>query len=61
MSVSHNTIADILNIPEDEVRCENCVYRKRWLYAMYTCSFWGDTAFVPHDAFCAFFRRKKDR
>ncbi len=61
MSVSRQTIAEILNIPEDEVKCKNCVYIKQWLHAMYTCSFWGSTAYVPSDAFCTFFSRKEDK
>ena len=61
MSISRNTIADILGIAEDEVKCENCTYKKRWINDAYMCSLWAMfRGFVPDD-FCAFFRRKEDR
>lgn len=61
MSVSRQTIADILNIHEDEVRCENCVYGRQWISNMFKCSFWDDiTIRLPSDAFCTFFRRDEN-
>ena len=58
MSVSRDVIADALNIPEQDVMCENCAHADRWINDAFMCKFWSEfRGFLPKDAFCSFFQR----
>lgn len=55
MSVSRDVIVDVIGIPEDKIRCDNCKYVKKWINDAYLCSFWHDQMTYA-DCFCSFFR-----
>jgi len=58
MSVSRDVIADVIGVPEDNVRCDNCDYSRRFVGNMHLCNFWNDQWTKP-DAFCSFFKERK--
>ncbi len=59
MSVKRDVIADVLNIPEEQVRCENCVYAQKCVGDAYVCDFW-DVGFMDNTSYCSFFMQKGD-
>ena len=59
MSIPRSAIAYTLDIPEERVRCENCVCADKWINEAYICKAWGDT-WVNNDDFCSVFAEREE-
>lgn len=60
MSVKRDVIANILNIPEEQVRCENCSHSKKFVCNAYVCDMW-DVRILSFNDFCSFFAERKEK
>lgn len=59
MSVPRSAIAEALDIPEDRVRCENCVCAEYWIWDSYICKARNEQITFA-DRYCSFFADKEE-
>ena len=59
MSIPRTTIAYILAIPEERVRCENCICADKWINDAYICKAWGNQVTYA-DKYCSLFAEKEE-
>ena len=59
MSIPRSAIAEALDIPEERVRCENCICAKRWINDAYICKAWGEQMTYA-DRFCSLFAEREE-
>ena len=58
MSISRDAVAEICNVDEEKVRCDNCIYCGEERITTVICNCWKMPA--RRDSFCSFFFVKGD-
>lgn len=56
MSANRETIAKVLDIPADQVKCANCAWHSEFINYMLWCVGWN--AHTQADWFCSFFEKE---
>ena len=59
MSVSRETMSEILDIPAERIRCDRCVCADKWIHDAYICKGWGDQVTYA-DQYCSLFAEKEE-
>ena len=58
MSVSRETLAEILDIPAERIRCDRCVCADKFIiHNAYICKGWGDQVTYA-DQYCSLFAER---
>ena len=58
MSVSRETMSEILDIPADRIRCDRCVCADRWINDALICKGWGNQVTYA-DRYCSLFAERE--
>ena len=56
MSANRETIAKVLDIPVDQVKCANCIGHNEFINGMFYCDVWD--LYIMEDMFCSFFAKE---
>ena len=58
MSVNRETIAKVLDIPPEQVKCANCARHSAFINGLLWCDGWGASARA--DGFCSFYEKESE-
>ena len=59
MSISREAMAEVLDIPAERIRCENCVCAEKWVNDAYICKEWSDRLTYA-DRYCSLFTEREE-
>ena len=59
MSISREAMAEVLDIPAERIRCENCICADKWVNGAYICKGWGNQLTFA-DRYCTLFAEKEE-
>lgn len=58
MSANRETIAKVLDIPAEQIKCANCARHSKFINGMLWCDGWNVSARA--DEFCSFFEKEAE-
>lgn len=53
MSANRETIAKVLDIPAEQIKCANCTGHNEFINGMFYCDVWD--LYIMENMFCSFF------
>lgn len=56
MSANRETIAKVLDIPAEQIKCANCARHSEFINKMLWCDWWESRTWA--DEFCSFFEKE---
>ena len=59
MSVSRETMSEVLDIPAERIRCDRCVCAERWINDALICKGWGEQVTYA-DRYCSLFAEREE-
>ena len=58
MSISREGIAEVIHVPAERIRCENCICADKWIWGAYICKEWSDQLTYA-DRYCSLFTERE--